>query len=882
MTNRPSSSVVASLQISVLGTFRLAVNGEVVEEKRWARRKAQQLVKLLALQPDARLHREQVSEWLFPELEAEEAAANLYRALHYARRALEPHATRQQHSAFICISQQQLQLGAPNGLLIDWQEFARLAADATRTGDPSIYEQAIQLYAGELLPGDVYEDWTTVRREQLRVQHRDLLCALARIYERVGETRRGIECLKKLLTLDLSDEACHRELMRLYAAMGDRERAVLQYRLCRDALRQELDAPPEAATEKLYREISGDQSVPSGGDRFDVIGNARDRRAVSECVASVRAADNLPVNDRRKSVLNASVALHAPPIFHQLTFRTGTIRSARAGADGKNIFFAASWSGEPVQIYRTRTDTRETTERGYAGAGVLAAARDEDVFLSLERRFKRGYVNAGKLARVNLAQTNLPHGDACSPASDVSSADASISDVQWADYCVAQNRLLIVRDCEGFNCLESPPGRILYRTGGWISHPRFAPDGKRIAFIDHPIPTDDGGRIVLLEEAGKVRVLAGNWLSAQGLAWHPDGDEVWFTATRAGVVRQLFAVTTDGRERLVERVAGSLTLHEMFRVDAPDTASSADVRALVSRDTTRLGIICLARDAVAPRNLSLLDWSLARDISTDGRTLLFTEAGEGSGENYTVYLRRIDESGAVKKLGKGSALALSPDGRFVLANNRATPPQLVLLPTDDNLAQDEQVRLPVFAGIYQPRACWFPDGRRILFVGSETGRGAQLYVQRIPLRQRNDGDKNGDAPVSITPRMDGVSLTSTHAISPDGKWIAAIAPDGTSHLFPTSGKGKPLALPQLKETETVVRWNVKGDAIYIFERGELPARMELFNLKTGRRKFICDLAPADLTGVHEILTVLFTPDLKSYAYTYTHQLSELYLVEGLR
>ena len=107
------------------------------------------------------------------------------------------------------------------------------------------------------------------------------------------------------------------------------------------------------------------------------------------------------------------------------------------------------------------------------------------------------------------------------------------------------------------------------------------------------------------------------------------------------------------------------------------------------------------------RDLSWLDYSLVRDMSADGRTVLFTEGGRGGGANYGVYLRRTDGSPAVR-LGDGDAAALSPDGKWAITSPVGTPRQRVLQPTGPGRA-----RPLTEDAINHLRARWFPDGSRI-------------------------------------------------------------------------------------------------------------------------------------------------------------------------
>jgi hypothetical protein len=135
-----------------------------------------------------------------------------------------------------------------------------------------------------------------------------------------------------------------------------------------------------------------------------------------------------------------------------------------------------------------------------------------------------------------------------------------------------------------------------------------------IAFIDHPGRRDDGGSVVIVDMTGNQKTLSGGWETAYGLAWSPAGDEVWFTTARVGLGRFLYAVSLSGRERLLAREPGTLTLQDVGR----------DGRILLTRDVLRSGILGRTEGDTKERDLSWLDWSTPQDLSADGKTLIFT------------------------------------------------------------------------------------------------------------------------------------------------------------------------------------------------------------------------------------------------------------------
>jgi len=230
MSHGPAS--ISRLEIHLLGPFRIAVDGEPVEERRWARRKPKLLVKLLALQPHHQLHREQVIELLWPELDSESAGANLYKTVHLARRALEPESDARAGSSFILTQDQQVTLRAPGELWIDLEAFEQRATDALASSSVEAVEGALELYSGDLLPEHLYEDWAAGRREHARSLYLELLARLTRLYDAAGEYQRGIECLRIMLASDPTNEEAHRQLMRLYAQTGSRHSAAEEQPSC--------------------------------------------------------------------------------------------------------------------------------------------------------------------------------------------------------------------------------------------------------------------------------------------------------------------------------------------------------------------------------------------------------------------------------------------------------------------------------------------------------------------------------------------------------------------------------------------------------------------------------------------------------------------------
>jgi Tol biopolymer transport system component len=526
-----------------------------------------------------------------------------------------------------------------------------------------------------------------------------------------------------------------------------------------------------------------------------------------------------------------------PATYRQITFRRGTVRMARFASDGQSVVYSATWEGGPLELLVARPESLQSRSLELPGAEILAISSSGELAVLLHSQQVRSYIHIGTLARMPLA------GGAPREILD---------DVQWADWSPDGNALAVVRDVGGQSRLEFPVDRVLYQTGGWISDPRVSPAGNWVAFIDHPLAGDDAGSVTLVDLAGNKRTLSSEFYTAQGLVWSPDGKELWFTATVTGIDRVLYAVDLSGHQRLVARVPGDLRLLDVGH----------DGRVLLARDNTRRGLIGLAAGDTSERDLSWLDWSYPSDLSPDGKTLLFREEGEGGGLRYTGYLRQTDGSPAVR-LAEGRAFALSSDGRWVLSTTSDAVGKLVVLPTRAGEPQTLSGKPMNYVG-----ARWFPDGKHFLFSGNEPDHGVRLYVQ----------DLAGGKPLAISPEG---TYGLAYLISPDGKEVAAVGPDQKGYLYPVGG-GDPRPIPSLGAGELPVAWSSDGHSIFVYRSAELPAKVDLIELSSGRRAHWKELRPSDPAGVEFIGPILMTADARTYVYGYRRLLSDLYVVEGLK
>ena len=524
-----------------------------------------------------------------------------------------------------------------------------------------------------------------------------------------------------------------------------------------------------------------------------------------------------------------------PVEIQRLTINHGTVYAARFAPDGRNVYYSAAWEGAPVEIFSTDLEFPGSRPLGLAGTDLLAISSmgEMAVLQPTEPEFMLGMV--GTLGQVPLAG---------------GSPRQVAEKVEWADWAPDGKSLAVVRGVAGRVRLEFPLGHVLYETSGWVSHVRVSPDGREIAFLDHPTYDDDEGNVSVINMNGERTILSKGWESEEGLAWSPNGKEVWFSATHAGLQRQIYAVDLTGRLRLAFHALGGVTLQDI----APDG------RVLMTQDEQRAGIMGAARGATKLQELSWRDWSLPVDISRDGKTLLFDEQGEQSGPNYTVAMRDLTGSQPVA-LGDGMAGNFSPDGKWAAAT--VSYSQLLLLPTGvGTVRRIERGDIQQYGHPIQ----WMPDGKQIVFAGNEAGHGIRCFLQSI----------DGGGPRPITP--EGVSECR---VSPNGKYVAATeTKSNPAQLYPIGG-GAPRVIPGLQPGEGV-EWTADPKFLYAFQREKSSIKVFRLNVTNGQRKFFKEITVPEGPGICEMNHVIFSQDGSAYVYGYIRQLSDLYLVAGLK
>ncbi len=531
-----------------------------------------------------------------------------------------------------------------------------------------------------------------------------------------------------------------------------------------------------------------------------------------------------------------------PPAFRAMTFQRGDIYAARFTAGGTRVIYAARWGGDSPRLFAGMAGSAKSEPLGEEGASLLAVSKKGDLAMLQALRQHPALIEhaIGRLVQGSIAGQPLR-----TLAEGVSAAD-------WEP---TGERLAVVRRVDGRDRVEFPIGRLLEERPGWISDLRFDPEGRYLAFLDHPRRDEEGGTVVLLDvKSGQRRTLGENWGSARGLAWGPDGREVWFTAGRLGEPRALYALSLSGKLRFVYAAPRDLTLHDI----SPRGA------VLLSQGEKSGGALGKPPEGI-PRMLDLDRLSRVEALSEDGNWLLFSTFAESYAQGRPLFLQDL-RTGSSKAFGVGSFPAVSPEGdRIVSAREAGGRWRFTVFLREDGspkvLSSDE------FTAVYG--VCWHPDGHTLLICGTVGGESPRIWRMSL--------DTPGVQPIS----PEGIDPERPFRISPDGRCLIAAMGPVVYRFDLQDGAVLPQPLPAVDLTDRILGFE-DPDHLLLAAGQALPVQVTDFALATGKRR------PAFLIPAlgHEggLLDRAFQSAQggKAYAGSYAEIQTYLFCVEGLK
>jgi serine/threonine protein kinase len=539
-------------------------------------------------------------------------------------------------------------------------------------------------------------------------------------------------------------------------------------------------------------------------------------------------------SSERKSPAARDSAPHTPS-YRRITFRRGFIMSARFAPDG-SVVYGAAWEDNALELFSSFQTGPESRPLGLKDADVLSVSTSGELAISLGRRYIGvGFATTGTLARVPLG--GAPR--------------RVCEDVQEAQWTADGRNFLILRRVDGWYRIESPIGNVIYKTPQWISRARFSPNEQLIAFMEHPMWGDDAGTVVVIDRQGKEVVRGGHFFSSSGLAWTPDGGEVWFAGELKARGRDLMSLDLAGKLRPILPAPGRLTLHDI----------AADGRVLVATEAARREAVVGWKGETQERNLSWFDWSRISGLSRDGRFIVFEEQASAVQGQNTVFLRYTDGAPAIRMAeGRARGNPISADGQW-LAIVVGNPPEFQLLPVGAGDTRTIKCDLAEITG-WQ----FFPDGERLLLLGNYAGSPKQLF--ELPI-----------ADDAKTRPLVSAGLSGSFALSHDGVTIAA-GVDQKVMLFPAGG-GDGRVAAGTKAGDVAIEWSDDNSALYVLERAHGQLKIVRVDVASGERRDWVDIRPGDPAGILDIMPVHITPDGQTYAYGYRRFLSDLFIATSL-
>jgi ABC-type oligopeptide transport system substrate-binding subunit/DNA-binding SARP family transcriptional activator len=257
-----------SLKIRLLGSFVVSRDEEFIAPEEWPTQKTKDLLKILLTERGHVVPKERLMELLWPDLTPRSAANSLRVGISHLRRILEPALDRPANSTFILTHSQGYTFHLTPRCWIDVDAFQNVIARGQQSEQreewgPAIaaYQAAQEVYRGDYLEEDRYEDWAIGPREQLREAYLDGLSRLAECHAHQGHHRRALAACQKVLALDPLREGVYRQVMVYHYRLGQRDQALRAFEQCRGLLAEELGVDPMPETVELHTRILREEAV---------------------------------------------------------------------------------------------------------------------------------------------------------------------------------------------------------------------------------------------------------------------------------------------------------------------------------------------------------------------------------------------------------------------------------------------------------------------------------------------------------------------------------------------------------------------------------------------------------------------------------------------
>jgi eukaryotic-like serine/threonine-protein kinase len=526
------------------------------------------------------------------------------------------------------------------------------------------------------------------------------------------------------------------------------------------------------------------------------------------------------------------------PTFTRISFDRATLIRGRFLSEGKTLVYSGVLTAGVPDTYVIREDYPMSVPAGLHGAMLLAISKQDQLAVLVRPHYWGQFQWGGTLARV-------PMGG--------SEPRELLDDVYDADWSPDGSQLAVIDQKNGMWQVEYPLGKVLLKTDNWLSDLRVSPDGKNVAVFRHPPRSDDDrGNVLLLDGNGKENVISAEWEALEGMAWQPDGREVWYSAAEGGNQYCIRASTPEGKERTVYCGTAGVRLHDI-------TGSG---RALVSTEDERFRTAVLEHGGKEEHELEQIGEVIDPRLTPDGTEVVSTDVSEHGGSDYTVYAQKT-AGGAPVKIGAGGyGTDISDDGKWVLVVLPGTSEGKVqVIPV--GAGEGKTLRWPQFQ---VSLANWFPDNQHILLFGNPAGQPVGLY----------ESDRDGSAPKMLVKEVPG--------------W-ADVMPNGQDLLLVVDGwfvrhslkDGNETKLRALAPGERPVDWAKEANHLFTGTATATDFRIDKVDLGSEAREPWQVFTPPNRGGtLLNVAHASITPDGRWMMINYREQVGVFYSSETLR
>ncbi len=529
------------------------------------------------------------------------------------------------------------------------------------------------------------------------------------------------------------------------------------------------------------------------------------------------------------------------PTFRKISYLRGNVTGARFMPDGRSIALSAAWEGEAARLFLVNQGNPQGLNLGVEG-NLLSVSGDSEMAILIPDHVQR---LTGTLASF------VPGQSAYKPM---------LEGVRSADW-IPGGGLALNRSGGSYTLqMEFPRGAVVVSAneaigsaGGTLDGPKVSRDGRWAAFRKDK-------KIWLADRQGGLRELCSS-ARYMGMAWAQGGAELWVAEPDpSGASTQLVARSPGGRKHDLLRIPGAAFLEDVRE------NGSALVRILHQRDHIEI----LNLKTGVRRELGWLGAPSLIAFSSDSSAILLNDT-EADEMKSTFYLRKLDGSLPVR-LGSGRALNFTVDGKGVIANiEEGQQETVVAVPLSTG---EPRLLVPKKLPSHSAVLMEFPDQQRLLL--RTTFEKGEFSYQQYHVA---DGST----------RQIGASGFSHWAgqlpLSPNGQWIAAVKPGFPNvkrNVLLRVADGSVKDMLGTTAEDIVMHWSPDGRYVYSIQRNRLPSQLFRFEVSSGRRELLGNLSPTDIAGVAGISRARISPDGTTCAYQYTRNLSDLYLIEGLK